>query len=48
LLNQLKEHGIKICIDDFGIGYSAMKYLQNIPVDKSFVDNIHHDTGSAS
>ncbi len=53
LLNRLKDSGMAICIDDFGTGYSSMTYLQHIPVsklkiDKSFIDNINQDKGSAS
>jgi len=53
LLNQFKEHGLKIAIDDFGTGYSSMTYLQKIPIDKlkidkSFIDNIHLNDDSAS
>jgi diguanylate cyclase (GGDEF)-like protein len=53
LLNQFKEHGLKISIDDFGTGYSSMTYLQKIPIDKlkidkSFIDNIHLHDDTAS
>ena len=53
LLNELKDFGVHICIDDFGTGYSSMTYLQHIPVDKlkidkTFIDNINNDKGSAS
>ncbi len=53
LLNQFKEHGLKISIDDFGTGYSSMTYLQKIPIDKlkidkSFIDNINLNDDSAS
>jgi diguanylate cyclase (GGDEF)-like protein len=53
LLNQFKEHGLKISIDDFGTGHSSMTYLQKIPIDKlkidkSFIDNINLRDDSAS
>lgn len=53
LLNQFKEHGLKISIDDFGTEYSSMTYLQKIPIDKlkidkSFIDNINLGDDSAS
>lgn len=46
----LKELGLQIAIDDFGIGYSSLAYLQHFPidilkVDKSFVDELGSDDG---
>ena len=40
-----KEHGIATSMDDFGIGYSSLSYLQQlafkeIKIDKSFIDHI--------
>lgn len=37
-LNQMKEMGIMIAIDDFGIGYSSLNYLKKLPVDKLKID----------
>jgi EAL domain-containing protein (putative c-di-GMP-specific phosphodiesterase class I) len=37
-LNQLKMHGIKVAIDDFGIGFSSLSYLQQLPLDRIKVD----------
>ena len=38
-------YGIATSIDDFGVGYSSLSYLQKLPfeeikIDKSFVDNM--------
>jgi diguanylate cyclase (GGDEF)-like protein len=45
LLQSLKQRGIQLSIDDFGIGYSSLGYLKRLPVqmlkiDRSFVVNM--------
>ncbi|TMK75826.1 MAG: EAL domain-containing protein, partial [Actinobacteria bacterium] len=45
LLDALKELGVDLAIDDFGIGYSSLRYLRRLPLDnlkveKSFIDGI--------
>jgi EAL domain-containing protein (putative c-di-GMP-specific phosphodiesterase class I) len=37
-LNQLKEWGIRIAIDDFGIGFSSLHYLSQLPIDILKID----------
>lgn len=32
-LRELRRSGVRVAIDDFGIGYSALSYLQRFPVD---------------
>jgi diguanylate cyclase (GGDEF)-like protein/PAS domain S-box-containing protein len=44
-LARLKAEGVRISIDDFGIGYSSLSYLRQLPIDtlkidQSFVRNI--------
>lgn len=44
-LNILRQHGIETHIDDFGVAYSSMLYLQTLPIqalkiDKSLIDDI--------
>jgi diguanylate cyclase len=34
VLNDLRAHGIRISIDDFGSGYSALSYLRELPIDE--------------
>jgi diguanylate cyclase (GGDEF)-like protein/PAS domain S-box-containing protein len=53
ILNQLSSMGIKIAIDDFGIGYSSLNYLQKLPIDtlkidRSFVSSMEFDDGAKS
>ncbi len=38
ILNQLKKKGFSIAIDDFGIGYSSLSYLTDIPADELKID----------
>lgn len=45
-LKELRNMGIHVAIDDFGIGYSSLSYIVRLPIDsikidKSFVQNIH-------
>ena len=47
-IEKLRERGIGISIDDFGVGYSSMSQLLNLPidelkVDKSFVQALGND-----
>ena len=37
-LQKLKNFGIKVAIDDFGIGFSSLSYLQLLPLDRIKVD----------
>jgi diguanylate cyclase (GGDEF)-like protein len=38
VLHRLREQGIRIAIDDFGSGYSALSYLRELPIDAVKLD----------
>ncbi len=51
ILKKIKEYGLRILMDDFGVGYSNFNNLKNLPIDvikidKSFIDNIAEDVKS--
>ena len=48
-LRELKSLGLSISVDDFGTGFSSLAYLKRFPldelkIDKSFVDGLGHDS----
>jgi len=52
LLQQLSDMGVRLSIDDFGVGYSSLSYLKLLPVrelkiDRSFVENMTEDLDDA-
>ncbi len=52
LLHEFKKLGISIVLDDFGIGYSSMTYLQTFPfdglkIDQSFIRTMSDHAGAA-
>jgi len=53
VLQQLQRLGLRIALDDYGTGYSALAYLRDLPVDelkidRSFIANISADRRSAA
>jgi EAL domain-containing protein (putative c-di-GMP-specific phosphodiesterase class I) len=47
-LNELKRLGMRVAIDDFGVGYSSLSYLKRLPadilkIDKSFIEELEED-----
>ncbi|MBF0567801.1 MAG: EAL domain-containing protein [Nitrospirae bacterium] len=53
ILREIKNMGIHIAIDDFGMGYSSLSYLKRFPIDclkidRSFVSDITTDTDDAA
>ncbi len=46
VLQNLRDLGVRVVIDDFGVGYSSLTYLRTFPIsdlkiDRSFIDGIH-------
>ena len=51
-LKTLSEFGLRLSIDDFGTGFSSLKYLKDMPIhslkiDQTFVHEYHLKTSSA-
>lgn len=50
-LEELRGHGFKISLDDFGTGFSSLSYLKRLPIDvlkidKSFIDTVLTDNAT--
>ncbi len=38
VLNDIRRHGVRIALDDFGSGYSSISYLRKLPIDQIKID----------
>jgi EAL domain-containing protein (putative c-di-GMP-specific phosphodiesterase class I) len=38
VLDELRRHGLRIALDDFGVGYSSLRYLHELPIDIIKID----------
>jgi len=52
-INELAAFGVKFSLDDFGVGYSSLAYIQSYPfskikIDRKFVENIDTDAVSSA
>jgi PAS domain S-box-containing protein len=52
-MQELRDEGVLISIDDFGTGFSSMAYLRNLPldflkIDRTFVTDVHRDRRNAA
>ena len=53
LINQFRELGVKVIIDNFGTGYASLSYIKDLPVDglkidRAFVSGLPQDRGNAA
>lgn len=49
ILRQLRQLGVRIALDDFGIGHSSLSYVQKFPFDKIKIDrSFIQETGDGS
>ena len=52
-MDELKSNGVGFALDDFGVGYSSLRYLKSLPldqvkVDRSFISDVPGDPSGAA
>jgi EAL domain-containing protein (putative c-di-GMP-specific phosphodiesterase class I) len=53
VLSRLRSLGVRLAVDDFGVGYSAMTYLKRLPgdqlnIDQSFITHVADKSADAA
>ncbi len=43
-MQELRNYGVKVSLDDFGTGFSSLSYLKNLPIDTLKIDKTFIDT----
>jgi diguanylate cyclase (GGDEF)-like protein len=52
-MDRIRDMGVRFALDDFGVGYSSLSYINRFPIekikiDRSFIVGIPHDHGSVA
>ena len=53
VLGELRQLGVRLVIDDFGVGYASLRYLHRLPldilkIDREFISSLVEDAADAT